>query len=74
MSTGRCKSCQLWQPESTPPRMLQQGYASCKRLKVSWHFVSAESHCPHYAELPADQVEARRAAATAAVKQMKEAK
>lgn len=72
VSKVACKSCNKWQPESTHARMLQQGFATCSRLQVTWRFVSAESHCPHFVELPADQVEVRRTAATASVRQLKE--
>lgn len=49
---------------------------TCKRCK-SWqpgHTFSAESSCHRFVELPAEQMQARRDAATAAVRNLKESK
>lgn len=72
--TTACKNCSQWQPESSAARMVQQGFANCSRNRLAWRFVSADSSCSRFDALPADQVEARRATATAAVRALKEKK
>lgn len=74
MSTAACKRCKSWQPEKTSPRMVALGFASCSHHPLPGHTFSAESRCGRFSELPADQVEARRTAATAAVRTLKETK
>lgn len=69
-----CKRCKSWQPEKTSPRMVALGFASCSHHTLPGHAFSAESSCQRFVELPAKQIEARRAAATAAVRNLKESK
>lgn len=56
--TTACKNCSQWQPDSSAARMVQHGFANCSRFDA----------------LPADQVDARRKAATEAVRALKEKK
>ena len=69
-----CKSCKHWQPEKTSPRMVALGFASCSHHPLPGRTFSAETSCARFVELPAEQVEARRVAATNAVRTLKESK
>lgn len=69
-----CKRCKSWQPEKTSPRMVALGFASCSHHPLPGRTFSAETCCARFVELPTEQVEARRAAATAAVRTLKESK
>lgn len=69
-----CKRCKSWQPEKTSPRMVALGFASCSHHPLPGRTFSAETSCARFVELPAEQVEARRTAATAAVRTLKESK
>lgn len=74
MEQPACKRCKHWQPEKTSPRMVALGFANCSHYPTPGHTFSAETSCHRFAALPADQVQARRAAATAAVRNLKESK
>ena len=72
--TTACKNCSQWQPDSSAARMVQHGFANCSRQRLAWRYVSADFSCSRFDALPADQVDARRKAATAAVRALKEKK
>ena len=54
--------------------MVQHGFANCSRSRLAWRYFSADFSCTSFDVLPADQAEARRTAATAAVRALKEKK
>ena len=72
--TTACKNCSQWQPESSAARMVLHGFANCSRSRLAWRYFSADFSCTSFDVLPADQAEARRTAATAAVRALKEKK
>lgn len=69
-TASACRACAHWQPDTSDARMVRLGFAHCGKQYAIGHTFSATTRCDHFALMPADQLEARRAVAAERVQQL----